>query len=99
MSKGISRQYSVPHLPQQNGRAERFNQIIMEKAQAICLNACLPNSFWQDAYETALHIYNRQPMCHHGWKTQAEIFLGKKPDISYFQVFGCKAYVFIPKYI
>jgi hypothetical protein len=24
-SKGISRQYSVPHLPQQNGRAERFN--------------------------------------------------------------------------
>jgi hypothetical protein len=96
-SKGISCQYSVPHLPQQNGRAERFNRTIMEKAQAICLNACLPNSFWQDACETALHIYNRQPMHHHSWKTPAAIFLGKKPDISYFRVFGCKAYVFILK--
>jgi transposase InsO family protein len=44
-SKGISYQYSVPHLPQQNGRAERFNQTIMKKAQAIRFNACLPNSF------------------------------------------------------
>jgi hypothetical protein len=97
MSKGISRQYSVPHLPQQNGRAERFNRTIMEKAQAIRLNACLPNLFWQDAAECALHLYNRQPMQRHGWKTPTEIFLGNKPDVSYFRVFGCKAYVFIPK--
>jgi hypothetical protein len=69
----------------------------MEKAQAIHLNACLPNSFWQDAAECALHLYNRQPMRCHGCKTPAEIFLGVKPDVSYFRVFGCKAYIFIPK--
>ena len=31
------------------------------------------------------------------WKTPIECFLGKKPDISYFCIFGCLAYVHIPK--
>ena len=44
-----------------NGRAERFNWTLLEKAEAIHQHACLPWSFWQDAVETALHIYNRQP--------------------------------------
>jgi len=57
-SRGITHQTSVPHTPQQNGRAERFNQTLLEKAEAIRQHACLPRSFWQDAVETALHIYN-----------------------------------------
>jgi len=56
-SRGITHQTSVPHTPQQNGRAERFNTLL-EKAEAIRQHACLPHSFWQDAVETALHIYN-----------------------------------------
>ena len=86
---------SVPHTPQQNGCAERFNWIILEKAKAMCQHACLPKVFWQDAVETALHIYNRQPMCHHEWKTSIELFNEKKPDASYFKIFGCYTYVFI----
>ena len=98
-SRGISHQRTVPHTPQQNGRAERFNQTLLEKAEAMRHHACLPNIFWQDAVETALHIYNRQPMRRHQWKTPVELFYGKqddKPDVSYFRVFGCRAYVFIP---
>ena len=34
-------------------------------------------------------------MCHYEWKTPIELFNGKKPDASYFRVFGCCAYVFI----
>jgi len=55
----------VPHTPQQNGRAERFNRTLLEKVEAIHQHACLPCSFWQDTVETALHIYNRQPMHRH----------------------------------
>ena len=51
-------QTSVPCTPQQNSRAECFNQTILEKSEAMCQHACLPPSFWQDAVETALHIYN-----------------------------------------
>ena len=94
-SKGITYHTSILHTAQQNGHAERFNQIILEKAEAMCQHACLPKVFWQDAVETALHIYNRQPMCCHEWKTPIELFNGKKSDASYFRVFGYCAYVFI----
>ena len=95
-SRGVTHQTSVPHTPQQNGRAERFNRTLLEKAEAIRLHAGLPRSFWQDACETALHIYNRQPIRHHDWKTPIELFNGDKPDVSYFRVFGTCAYVWIP---
>src|SRR6266702_1084985 len=60
------------------------------------LHACLAPSFWQDAVETSLHLYNRQPMRRHTWKTPIELFNGDKPDASYFRIFGIRAYVFIP---
>ena len=58
LSRGITHQTSVPCTPQQNGYAERFNQTLLEKAEAIQQHTCLPRSFWQDAVETALYIYN-----------------------------------------
>ena len=48
-SRGITHQTSVPHTPQWNGHAERFNQTLLEKAKAIQQHACLPRSFWQDS--------------------------------------------------
>ena len=76
---------------------QKFNCTLLEKAEAMWQHAYLPKSFWQDAVETSLHIYNHQPMCHHIWKIPIEIFNGDKPDISYFRVFGTHAYVFIPQ--
>ena len=82
--------------PQQNGCAERFNRTLLEKANAMRHHACMPHIFWQDAVQTALHIYNHQPMCRLHWKTPNEMFLSDKPDISYFKIFGTCAYVHIP---
>ena len=96
-SRGIEHQTSVPRTPQQNGRAEHFNCTILEKAEAMRQTACLPPSFWQDAVETALHIYNCQPMCRLDWLPPISKWNDKTPDVSYFKVFGCLAYVFIPK--
>jgi len=39
---GITVLQSVPYVSQQNGRAERFMRTIMDKAQAMRLEACLP---------------------------------------------------------
>jgi transposase InsO family protein len=96
-SRGIEHQTSVPRTPQQNGRAERFNRTILEKSEAMRQHACLPPSFWQDAVETSLHIYNRQPMRRLNWSTPIFKWNGEKPDVSYFKVFGSQAYVFVPK--
>jgi hypothetical protein len=95
-SRGIEHQTSVLRTPQQNGRAERFNRTILEKSEAMRQHACLPLSFWQDAVETSLHIYNKQPMRQLDWSTPIFKWNGEKPDISYFKVFGSQAYVFIP---
>ena len=43
-SRGITHQTSIPHTPQQNGHAERFNHTLLEKAEAMQQHACLPNS-------------------------------------------------------
>ena len=44
---GINILTSVLHMHQQNGRAERFIRTIVEKAQAIRLESCIPQNWWE----------------------------------------------------
>ena len=81
---GIEHQMTVPHTPQQNGRAEHFNHMLLEKSEAMQQHACLLPFFWQDAVETSLHIYNRQPIRRHNWFTPIQLWNGTKPNLSYF---------------
>src|SRR5712671_2394345 len=69
----------------------------MDKAMAMLHTAGLPNGFWEFAVSTAVHIYNRTPARTIKWHTPVETWNpGKVPDVSYFCVFGCKAYMHIP---
>jgi hypothetical protein len=81
---------------QQNGRAERFNRTLMDKAQAMRLDACLPPSWWEFAVNTAVHLYNRTPVRRLKWRTPYELVYGEVPSIGHLRVFGCGAYVHIP---
>lgn len=47
----------------------------------------------------ALGIYNKTPVQRLRWKTPSEKLLGTKPNVSNIQVFGCGAYVWLPKQI
>jgi len=92
----IIHETSTPHVYQQNGRAEQLNRTLLEKVQSMRLEACLPDSWWEFAFATATHVYNRTPIKHLKWKTPQEIFTGDKPKISHLCVFGCGAYVYLP---
>ena len=94
---GIKTRTSVPNMHQQNGRAERLNRTLMEKAQALRFDACLPQNWWEFAVEYAVHVYNRTPIKRLMWHTPFEVLNGELPDISHLRVFGCGAYVFIPE--
>jgi GAG-pre-integrase domain len=96
---GINTLTSVPHMHQQNGRAERFIQTIVEKAQAIRLEACIPQNWWEFAVNYAVHVYNRTPLKHssNDYKTPFERLHRTKPDVAHLRVFGCGAYVFLPE--
>src|SRR6266853_2123586 len=45
----------------------------------------------------ATHVYNRTPMRCLKWDTPYTLLNGKAPDIFHLKVFGCSAYVHIPK--
>jgi hypothetical protein len=96
---GINILTSVPHMHQQSGRAERFIQTIVEKAQAIHLEACLSQNWWEFAVNYAVHIYNRTPLKHasNDYKMLFERLHHTKPDVTHLRVFGCGAYVFLPE--
>ena len=87
----------MPHLPQQNGVAECWNRTLLDKACALIHTAGLSLGFWEYTLDTAMHIYNHTPMHFIGWHTPHELWTdGYIPDIAYFRVFGCKAYVHTP---
>jgi hypothetical protein len=95
-TNGIQWTPSAPHIPQQNRCAERLNWMLHEKAQAICSSACIPDSWWDFAINTATHVYNRTPMSHLHWSSPYELFKGMKPKVDHFRVFGCTAYMYLP---
>jgi hypothetical protein len=96
---GINILTSVLHMHQQNGHAERFIWTIVEKAQAIRLEACIPQNWWEFAVNYAVHVYNRTPLKHssNDYKTPFERLHHTKPDVAHLGVFRCGAYVFLPE--
>src|SRR5882757_6180024 len=69
---------------------------LMEKAESMRLQACLPQSWWEFLVEHAVHVYNRTPLSRHNWRTPYELLYGERPSIAHLRVFGCGAYVFLP---
>jgi hypothetical protein len=47
--------------------------------------------------DCAVHVYNCTPIMCHNWKTPFENLEHTKPDVTHLRVFGCSAYVFLPK--
>ena len=60
-------------------------------------NAGQDKKFWAEAVCTAVMIRNRSPTVSLDNMTPYEYFYGRKPDVSHFKVFGCKAYMHVPK--
>ena len=96
---GINILTSVPHMHQQNGLAEQFIRTIVEKAQAICLESCVPQNWWEFAVNYTVHIYNCTPLkrASNDYKMPFERLQCTKPDAAHLRVFGCGAYVFLPE--
>ena len=80
---GIETQTSMPDTPQQNGQAERFQQTIINGAEAMQHHAGLSNGFWIYAVKTILHTYNITPIKQADYKTLTELWSGTKPNISH----------------
>eukprot|EP00877_Chromochloris_zofingiensis_P012359 jgi/Chrzof1/7377/Cz02g21170.t1 len=66
-SKGIIAQHTVPYSPQQNGKAERLNRTLPDKARSMLADARLPSQLWGEAVVTANYLRNRSPADWRPW--------------------------------
>eukprot|EP00253_Pinus_taeda_P022168 PITA_22168 len=69
----------------------------MERARSMSSGAELGQEFWEEAVDTACYLVNRSPSSALEDKTPQEVWTGKKPSLSHLRVFGCDAYVHVPK--
>eukprot|EP00253_Pinus_taeda_P016989 PITA_16989 len=88
---------TTPYTPQQNGVVERMNKTFMERETSMLNGAGLGQEFWAEAGDTACYLVNRSPSSTLEDKTPQEVWTGKKPSLSHLRVFGCDAYVHVPK--
>ena len=94
---GIRHEKTVPGTPQHNGVAERMNRTIMEKVRCMLMTAKLSKQFWGEAVRTACYLINRSPSVPLGFDIPQEIWTGKGTSYSHLKVFGCKAFMHVPK--
>ena len=94
---GIRRQLTAPFSPQQNGIPERLNRTLLNSARSMLHYAGMPEKFWAEAIFNATYVKNRVPTKAIEDKVPYEAFWGKKPLVRYFRIFGCDAYVHVPK--
>ena len=74
-----------------------MNITLMEKARSMLSGTGLGQEFSAEAVETACYLVNRSPSSVLEDKTPHEVWTGKKPSLSHLRVFGCDAYVHVPK--
>jgi len=86
---GITYELTIPDASQQNGVAERANQIIESMTCAMLVNSGLSFWFWPLAAQAAVHIKNR--VLHFSLPPNTTPFEGwfkRKPDLSHLRPFG-----------
>jgi hypothetical protein len=90
---GIRHQFLVKYTAQSNGLVERKNRTLINIARSMLSEYNVSHSFWAEAINTACYYNNclyYHPMME---KTSYELWNGRKPNIAYFRMFGCKCYI------
>ena len=93
LQNGFEHNFSAPRTPQQNGVVERKNRSIQEMARTLLNENGLPKYFWGEAVHTSCYVLNRVSIRPILKKTPYELWKGRKPNINYFRVFGCKCFI------
>jgi hypothetical protein len=94
---GIKHEFSSPYTPQQNGVVERKNRTLLDMARTMLNEYKTPYWFWAEAINTACYSINRLYLHRVLKKTSYELLTGKKPNVSYFRVFGSKCFILIKR--
>ncbi|GJZ81144.1 zinc finger, CCHC-type containing protein [Tanacetum coccineum] len=94
-SVGIIHETTAPYTPQQNSVAERKNRALKEMVNSMLSYSGLSEGFWGEAMLMASYLLNRVPNKRNK-TTPYELWYKKLPNLSFLQVWGCRAIVRLP---
>jgi hypothetical protein len=95
--EGIKHEFSSPYTPPQNGVVERKNRTLLDMARTMLYEYKTSDRFWAEAINTACYSINRLYLHRILKKTSYELLTDKKPNVSYFRVFGSKCFILIKR--
>nr|GEV28081.1 hypothetical protein [Tanacetum cinerariifolium] len=90
---GIFHQKTVPMTPQQNDVVERWNRTLVKAAQTMLIFLKALMFLWAEVVATACYTQNRSLIHTRHNKTTFELVHNKKPDLTFFRVFGALYYL------
>ena len=94
---GIKHESTIPKTPQQNGVAKRMNRKIVERIKCMLSYAKLTKSLWGEAVRTAIDLINLSPSAPLEGDILDKVWTRKHVSYGHLKVFGCRAFVRIPK--
>jgi hypothetical protein len=74
-----------------------MNMTMMGKLRCMVSGARLGKEFWVEVVGTSHYLVNRSPSSTLDDETPHELWSSKKPSLTPLKVFGCEAYVHVPK--
>jgi hypothetical protein len=76
---------------------ERKNRTLLDMARTMLDEYKTPDQFWAEAINTACYSINQLYLHRILKKTSYELLTGKKPNVSYFRVFGSKCFILVKR--
>jgi hypothetical protein len=74
-----------------------MNIALMDNAKRILSGVETTQEFWEEVVNTAKYMVNMSPSSALVDMTPHEVWSSKKPSVSHLKVFGCDAFVHVPK--
>jgi hypothetical protein len=76
---------------------ERKNRTLLDMARTMLDEYKTSDRFWAEAVNTACYTINRLYLYRILKKISYELLTGKKPNVSYFRVFGSKCFILVKR--
>jgi hypothetical protein len=74
-----------------------MNRMLMERVNSMLSGVRLEHEFWVEAMDTTCCLVNQSLSSTLDDMAPHEVWTGKKPSLTHLKVFGCNAYVHVPK--
>jgi hypothetical protein len=96
--EGFLEEECIKHeFPQQNGVVERKTRTLIDMARTMLDEFKTLDWFWAEAINTACYSIDRVYLHRILKKSSYELLTDKKPNVSYFRVFGSKCFILVKR--